>query len=64
MEEQEIEGELPKQEESADLLQVLADKQKELEELDDKYKRLMAEFDNYRKRTRKRKRGVVQHINN
>ena len=45
--------------EIADLKKKLSDKEAELAELNDKYMRLFAEYDNFRKRTAKEREGLV-----
>ena len=44
-----------------ELKKKLSEKEKELKEFNDKYLRLAAEFDNYRKRTEKEIRGIIEY---
>lgn len=53
---QENEKTMPKQEENANTLQ------QEFDELNDRYKRMMAEFDNYKKRNSKEREGLYHSL--
>lgn len=53
-------GDDPNEEPETDQEQIIAGLEKQIASMDDKYKRLMAEFDNFRKRTVKEKAEIIK----